>query len=260
MSIIDAFDPARTAAINPEDLYTTDHRKLDACIFNFSYKIMDALLEADLLELVDDTTLKCVSTTFPLYVFKGTNIGVIKNYVGAPMTAGLMEDLCYAFSCRKVILFGSCGGLDKALDPGKLIVPTHAYRDEGMSYHYVPAADYIEIKNHDVVSAVMDRLNIPYVKGRSWTTDAFMRETRRNMERRKAEGCIVVEMELSACQAVADFRGHELYAFLYTGDNLDHLKWDEGILSNIDLDQRLTHFYIALEIAKYVTATEANHE
>ena len=258
MSIIDAFDPAPEAVINPWDTHTNDHRKLDACIFNFSYKIMDALLEADLLELVDAETLKCVSTTFPVYVFKGTNIGVVKNYVGAPMTAGLMEDLCYAFPCNKIVLFGSCGGLDKEQTAGRLIVPTHAYRDEGMSYHYAPPADYIEIKNHDVVSAVMDGLNIPYVKGRSWTTDAFMRETRRNMERRKAEGCIAVEMELSACQAVADFRGVEFYAFLYSADNLDHSQWDKGILSDIELDERLTHFYIALEIAKYIT--EDNHE
>ena len=258
MSIIDTFDPARTAVINPEDLYSRDHRKLDACIFNFSWKIMDALLEADLLELVDAETLKCVSTTFPVYVFKGTNIGVVKNYVGAPMTAGLIEDLSYAFSCDKIVLFGSCGGLDREQTAGKLIVPTHAYRDEGMSYHYLPAADYIEIRNHDTVGAVMDRLNISYVKGRSWTTDAFMRETRRNMEQRKAEGCIAVEMELSACQAVADFRDVEFYAFLYSADNLDHSQWDKGILSSIGLDERLTHFYIALEIAK--TVTEDKHE
>ena len=104
MSIIDSFDPERVAMINPSDFLTTDHRKLDACIFNFSYKIMDALLEADLLELVDDGTVKCVSNTFPIYVFKGTNIGVVKTYVGAPMTGGLLEDLCYAFSCKKVVL------------------------------------------------------------------------------------------------------------------------------------------------------------
>lgn len=253
MSIIHAYDPERVAAINPEMLFDTNHRKLDACIFNFSYKIMDALLEADLLELVDDETLKCVATTFPLYVFKGTNIGVIKTYVGAPMAGGLMEDLCYAFSCRKIILFGSCGGLDEKLSAGKLIVPTHAYRDEGMSYHYAPAADYIAIQNHDVVSTVMDKLNIPYVKGRCWTTDAFFRETQRNMALRKAEGCIAVEMEVAACQAIADFRGYEFYPFLYTADNLDHTQWDQGILSSIELDERLTHFYIALEIAKHIT-------
>ena len=253
MSIIDSFDPERVAMINPSDFLTTDHRKLDACIFNFSYKIMDALLEADLLELVDDGTVKCVSNTFPIYVFKGTNIGVVKTYVGAPMTGGLLEDLCYAFSCKKVVLFGSCGGLDRELTAGKLIVPTAAYRDEGMSYHYVPAADYIHIKNHDIVSAVLDKLNIPYVKGKSWTTDAFLRETRRNMEQRKAEGCIAVEMELSACQDICDFRGYDFYAFLYTADNLDHSTWNAGILSSIGINERLSHFYIALEIAKHIT-------
>ena len=71
MSIIDSFDPERVAMINTSDFLTTDHRKLDACIFNFSYKVMDALLEADLLELVDDGTVKSVSNTFPIYVFKG---------------------------------------------------------------------------------------------------------------------------------------------------------------------------------------------
>ena len=53
MSIEKTFDPAPSAMINPSDFLSTDHRKLDACIFNFSYKIMDALLEQGLLELVE---------------------------------------------------------------------------------------------------------------------------------------------------------------------------------------------------------------
>ena len=258
MSIIHAYDPERTAVINSWDFLEKQPRKLDACIFNFSWKIMDALLDDGLLELIDEDTIRCVSCNFPVYVLKGTNIGVVKTYVGAPMTCGLIEDLSYAFSCDKIILFGSCGGLDKEQTYGRLIVPTHAYRDEGMSYHYAPAADYIDIKNHDVVAAVFEKLNIPYIKGRSWTTDAFLRETRRNMERRKAEGCIAVDMELSAAQAVADYRDLKLYAFLYSADNLDHSQWDHGILSDISLDERLLHFRIALEIAKYVT--EDTHE
>lgn len=252
MSIIDSFDPERHAAINPEDIHHLRERRLDVCIINFSYKIMNALLENGLLELVEAEAIHYVSVHINVYAFKGTNIGVVQTQVGAPFTAGMIEDMATKFSSRKFILFGSCGGLDKNLTAGRLIVPTHAYRDEGLSYHYIPAADYIEVKNHDAVARVMDRLNIPYVKGRSWTTDAFFRETRRNMQRRKAEGCIAVEMELAACQAVADFRGYELYNFLYTADNLDHSQWDAGILSNISLDERLQHFFIALEIAKTV--------
>ena len=253
MSIETTFDPALHAVIDPATNHLRRDRKLDALIINFSEKIMKALLEQDLLELVEEKAIQCVSCTLNMYVFRGTNIGVIQTHVGAAFTASLVEDAAWSFSCDKIILFGSCGGLDRALTAGRLVVPTHAYRDEGVSYHYVPAADYIEVKNHDVVASVMEKLNIPYVKGRCWTTDAFFRETRRNMERRKAEGCIAVDMELAAIQAVCDFRGYQLYDFVYTGDNLDGEEWDEGILTSIGLDERLLHFSIALEIAKTVT-------
>jgi len=252
MSIVDSFDPERTATINPEDHLPKSPIKLSVCIINFSYKIMNALLQDGLLELVDDSILHCVACEFPLYVYKGTNIGIVNSTVGAPIAAGLIEDIGYSFSCNHFIMFGSCGGLNRELTSGKLIVPTHAYRDEGMSYHYLPAADYIEINNSSRVCGVLDKLNIPYVTGRTWTTDAFFRETRRNMELRKQEGCIAVEMEVSACQAVADYRGYEFYNFLYCADNLDHSKWDVGILSNISIDERLKHFFIALEIAKNI--------
>jgi hypothetical protein len=72
------------------------------------------------------------------------------------------------------------------------------------------------------------------------------------MERRKSEGCIIVEMEVSACQAVCDFRGYELYSFLYRADNLDSTNWDKSILSLISIDERLKHLFVALELAKRI--------
>lgn len=260
MSIIHSFDPDRIAVINPNTNSMRHGRKLDAIIINFSHHIMEALLSDDLLEVVQPDAIKYVSSSVTMYAFRGTNIGVCQTQVGAPFTVGIIEDAAFLFSCKKFVLFGAAGGLDSSQTYGKLIIPTHSYRDEGVSYHYVPAADYIDVPGHSVVSAVLDKLNIPYARGRNWTTDAFFRETRRNMERRKEEGCISVDMELSACQAVANFRGYELYAFFYSADNLDHAEWDEGILASIGLDERLTHFHIALEIAKYITFTEDTHE
>lgn len=258
MSIVDTFDPARVAVINPGADPHRNARKLDAIIINFSRHIMEALLDDGLLEVVEADAIRFVSSAVTMYVFTGTNIGVCQTQVGAPYTVSVLEDAAYIFSCDRFVLFGSCGGLDSAQTAGRLIVPTASYRDEGVSYHYLPAADFIDVPGHSVVRSVLDRLNIPYATGRNWTTDAFYRETRRNMERRKAEGCISVDMELSACQAVADFRGYGLYAFFYSADNLGHAEWDEGILASIGLDERLTHFYIALEIAKYIT--EETHE
>lgn len=254
MSIINSYDETKTSVINPEDCLPKHPLKLDACIINFSYKVTDALLGDGLLDEIEGEggVIKSVSHLYPVYLIKGTNIGFIQTSVGAPMTSGLIEEISYIFSCKKFIMFGSCGGLDKSISANKLIVPTHAYRDEGVSYHYAPPSDYIEIKNSVKVAFILQKLNIDHVCGRIWTTDALYRETRRNLELRKADGCIAVDMEVSACQAVADFRGLEFYNFLYRADNLDSTKWDKGILSDISLDDRLQHFFLALHIAKHV--------
>ena len=46
-------------------------------------------------------------------------------------------------------------------------------------------------------------------------------ETREKVRRRKAEGCIAVEMEVAGVQAVCDYHGFELYDFLAAGDVVD---------------------------------------
>ena len=46
------------------------------------------------------------------------------------------------------------------------MVPTEAYRDEGTSYHYAPASDYITVKNSEKVAEFMELAGLPYVKGK----------------------------------------------------------------------------------------------
>ena len=67
---------------------------------------MQALLEDDLIELLDDTTIKSVSGNYPIYIYKNTKIGVIKTNVGVPLTVGLIEEIGYVFSCKKFVMFG----------------------------------------------------------------------------------------------------------------------------------------------------------
>ena len=77
----------------------------------------------------------------------------------------------------KYIVFGGAGCLNKEIAHGKVMVLTEAYRDEGTSYHYAPASDYITVKNADIVADFMEKNGLPYVKGKTWTTDAIYRET-----------------------------------------------------------------------------------
>ena len=88
--------------------------------------------------------------------------------------------------------FGSAGSLDKETTKGKYVIPYEAYRDEGMSYHYASPKDYIQIKNAEVMENIFNALELPYVMGKVWTTDAIYRETRNLVEKRKSEGCIAL--------------------------------------------------------------------
>lgn len=67
---------------------------------------------------------------------------------------------------------------------------------------------------------------MPFVAGKVWTTDAIYRETRQKVDRRRAEGCVVVEMEAAAFFAVARFRGIRFAQLLYGGDDLSGSEWD----------------------------------
>ena len=82
-----------------------------------------------------------------------------------------------------------------------------------------------------------------------WTTDGFYRETRNNMEQRKADGCIAVDMECASVMAVARFRGVPVYQFLYAEDSLDGGSWDPRTLGKLPRSDHEKYLRIALEAA-----------
>ena len=67
---------------------------------------------------------------------------------------------------------------------------------------------------------------VPFIAGRTWTTDAPYRETPGKIAARRQEGCLTVEMEAAALAAVASFRGVPLAQVLYGGDDLSGQSWD----------------------------------
>ena len=105
----------------------------------------------------------------------------------------------------------------------------------------------------------MEANRLPFVAGKTWTTDAFYRETEDNFRRRRDEGCVSVEMECAAVQAVCNFRGLALYAFFTGGDLLDAPEWDARLPESgyQGTQHDAGHFDIAIELARYVsTAAE----
>ena len=167
----------------------------------------------------------------------------------------VVEEIREILNAERIIHFGGAGCLNKEIARGKVMIPTEAYRDEGTSYHYAPASDSIRIRNAPVVEAFMKDTGIPYVLGKTWTTDAFYRETLNNFEKRKADGCVSVEMEGSAVQAVCDFRGLELFMFFTGGDLLDAPEWTarKTVGQTRHTQHDAGHFDIALALAEYLS-------
>lgn len=153
----------------------------------------------------------------------GEKVVVYLCNIGAPAAAAVTEEV-FACGVQRVIAFGICGALVD-VPHQSVIVPDRAFRDEGTSYHYAPAADFVRVKNSQTVEASLAASGINTVKGGTWTTDGFYRETRTRMEEMKAAGCVAVDMECSALQACADFRGKEFYTFFITADSLAGETW-----------------------------------
>lgn len=248
MSLFDSYDPARKAVLNPCDAVQPVEGFPETVVITFQPSLIDTMAAWEGSEILGHLP---VFFQIPIHrvQYSGREMAVYQTLLGGAVSAAMLEEVI-ARGGRKFILFGSCGSLSRELPEGHLIVPTAAYRDEGVSYHYLPAGeDYIDLSTADRTAAVLSELKLPFVKGRTWTTDALYRETRRNVERRKAEGCVAVDMECASMAAVCRFRGVEFYQFLYTEDNLDGVSWDPGLMGKLPQDAKEGYLKIALELA-----------
>ena len=251
--ITNSYDVHSAAKINPSD--GKDAVSVDACIITFSWMIEKYVLEQFACQQIGVS--KSVTGDTPIWAFDhaGNRFAFFKSFVGAPACVATIEDTRAVFSTQSYILFGGSGCLNKEIARGRVMIPTAAYRDEGTSYHYAPASDYIEIPKASVVEAFMKENGLPYAVGKTWTTDAIFRETENNFAARKAEGCLSVEMECAGVQAMCQFRGLDLYVFFTSGDLLDAPKWTQrmsaGQIKHTQHDAG--HFDIALALAEYVS-------
>jgi uridine phosphorylase len=158
---------------------------------------------------------------------EGRRVAIAQAGVGAPLAAGWLDELI-SLGGRAFVAAGGAGVLVPGLVMGHVIVPTAAIRDEGTSYHYLPASREVAPTPDalEAIIATLDAHDVPYVTGKTWTTDGIYRETREKVRRRVAEGCLTVEMEAAAFFAVAQFRGVSLGQMLYAGDDLSGEAWD----------------------------------
>lgn len=257
--LLQEFDPAETAIFNPSMVFQPVEGMPKVAVSCFSFVTFERILalfpEAEII-----AEMKCASQRFPVYKvrYRDVELALYMSGVGAPLCVGNQEEI-YALGAECLVLFGTCGVLDRNIGDCAVILPNCAMRDEGTSYHYAPPSDEITVNSRygELFLDLMQELNVPCVTGKCWTTDSMYRETREKTARRKASGCVCVDMECASVAAVAQFRGKEALHFFYAADNLDSAEWDERSLSNFaNLEEKDRIAMIALEAARRITLTK----
>lgn len=239
------------AIIEPRQAHSKIEGMPALCIGVFSHVLVEAWIETYPSEVI--TVLESACGDRPVYkiTVKGQEYCLFVPYLGAPAAVACLEELIVA-GAQKFVFCGSCGVLQHSIADGHLIVPTAALRDEGLSFHYVPPADEIQL-DPDLVSraaGALQQLGLPFVQGKTWTTDAFYRETRGRMEQAKSMGAICVEMECAALAAVAQFRQVPFVQFLWSADSLAAEEWDVRGLDQKGLHVSEVCLTAALKIAE----------
>lgn len=220
------FDDAVPAYIEPaEQVRARDVPR--ACVVTFFGDSVHRLIQSGRAKVISENAWEDGPHPLLELDYQGHRLAVLHSGVGAPLAAGLLEEVI-AMGCSAFIVCGGAGVLRPEITLGHLVVVESALRDEGTSYHY--AAPSRNITADPAATAILVETllehGIPFITGRTWTTDAPYRETPDKIAARRREGCVTVEMEAAALAAVASFRGVRLAHVLYGGDDLSGETWD----------------------------------
>jgi uridine phosphorylase len=241
------FDPDDKAIINPGGDNPKRIEGAECCVLCFFKEVVDkAVREWGAVQIYAHKTEMGYHPVYRM-AHKGRSISFLLSGVGAPLAAGLFDETI-ALGFTKFVACGGAGSLRAETEVGAIVIPSSALRDEGTSYHYRPPSRHIDLDEAVVakLALTLERRGVPHVVGRTWTTDAFYRETKGKIESRMAEGCLTVDMECAAFAAVAAFRKVSFGQYLYCGDDVSGDAWDQrGWESRFDIRENL--FWLAVE-------------
>ncbi|MCD4691128.1 nucleoside phosphorylase [bacterium] len=182
------FDSTRPAIIEPsEQIKPCDVP--EHCVPCFFREVIDELVESG--RARETACMKSEMGRHPVYELdvEGKRLAVFQPGITSAFAGAMLEETI-AFGCRKFIACGSAGVLDREITFGHVVIPESAVRDDGLSYHYVPPSREVAAHPEGIAAlkTACDKHNIPYLIGKTWTTDGFYRETPQKVELRCRNG------------------------------------------------------------------------
>lgn len=148
-------------------------------------------------------------------------LGLVGCAVGASFAVLVAEQL-FASGCDLLISVTSAGQLAPKGRPPYFVLIDKALRDEGVSYHYLPPAEFSHAPMGllEQLDGAFDGLAQTVHRGAAWTTDAPFRETAELIAEMVDRGLVAVEMEAAGLYAFAQAGARRVVCFAHVTNQM----------------------------------------
>jgi uridine phosphorylase len=194
----------------------------EVCVLEFDGDITDHLVESG--AVFPWRNWACFHTQMFALEVSGKPCGIVPRTIGGSYAVLVTEQLL-ASGVRVIVGLTSAGRVSRKLQIPSLVVATAAIRDEGTSFHYLPASRSVTAPPGPVepLASELKRLGLPVCKGTVWTTDAPYRETPQQLDQYGEEGVLAVEMQAASLFALAQVRHAQIAVVAHVSNATDHV-------------------------------------
>lgn len=153
--------------------------------------------------------------------YEGIRVTAMNGGMFSANTAITTEIVCNV-QAENLIRLGSCGALREDIKIGELILATGVIRGDGVTPYYVDSK-FQTMPDAGITRALEEaagRLGVRLHKGKVFSTDALLRETKELIEEKVNDGAIAVDMVSSTFLTVAQVYRVKAASILAVSDNV----------------------------------------
>ncbi|MBU4128976.1 hypothetical protein KJ582_02545 [bacterium] len=181
--------------------------------------------------------------------YEGIKVTAMNGGMFSANTAITTEIVCNV-QAENLIRLGSCGALREEIKVGDLILATGVIRGDGVTPHYVDEK-FQTLPDAEITRALekaAEKLGVKVHKGKVWSTDALLRETKELVEEKADAGAIAVDMVSSTLLTIAQMYKVKAASILAVSDNV--MTGEMGFTNPAFYIAQTTLINVALEAVK----------
>ncbi|MDO8661772.1 MAG: hypothetical protein Q7K98_00930 [Candidatus Omnitrophota bacterium] len=153
--------------------------------------------------------------------YQGIKVTAINGGRFSTDTSITTEVICNA-KIENIIRVGTAGSLDENIKVGDLFVVDEVIRGDGVTPYYVDKnfKTVADKQIADTLYGIGKDMGLNIHRGKAWTTDALLRETREIVEAKRKEGARAVDMVSSTLLTIAQTYNIKAGSILAVSDNV----------------------------------------